>query len=65
METTEKKTFMEGAKKLQNVLDRFIRAHEEHATCERCSFDSCVCGTPEFESFVSEELNRAEETEGR
>lgn len=28
MESTEKVGFMEGAKRLQKVLDRFIRAHQ-------------------------------------
>lgn len=30
-------------------------------SCARCEEWPCVCGTPEFESWVSAELRKAEE----
>ena len=73
----EKKTFVSGMARLNAVLGRILDAAETLAEfraaedsdrkeieCIRCREWPCVCGEPEFESWVSQELRRAE-AEGR
>jgi hypothetical protein len=59
--------FITGMARLAAIIARLSwdsRAAEidrREIECERCNEWPCVCGTPEFESFVSAELRKAEE----
>jgi hypothetical protein len=41
--------------------DRQQTADRGEVVCIRCEEWPCICGDPEFEAFVSEELRKAEE----
>lgn len=69
-----KVTFAEGLAALAAALvkadkaltiEQFEAYEEDRAeiACERCAYWPCVCGDPEFETELSQELNRAQEVD--
>jgi hypothetical protein len=73
-EGNPKVTFAEGQQRLANVLSRlneWIFAKpasielKPDLTCERCGYEECVCGDPDFEVFVSQALDAAAEVDIR
>ena len=71
-EQTKRPTFAESQAKLANVFSRLNQwiyekpasiEYRHSAVCERCGYDDCVCGTPEFETFVSQALDAAAEVD--
>jgi hypothetical protein len=62
----EKVTYAEGLARLNAVLrrlDQQITRDRAEIECERCGYWPCVCGDPEFESFVSAELDKSQEVD--
>jgi hypothetical protein len=65
-------TYVESQRRLANVFSRINQwiyekpaSLEFHSSteCDRCGYSDCVCGTPEFESWVSQVLGAAEKVD--
>ena len=62
-------TFIQGMARLAAIFDRIGRdvtqekVDREEIACERCGYWPCVCGDPDFEIELSNELNRAAEVD--
>jgi len=58
-------TFTGGMARLAAIFDRLLKPRPVVEVCDRCGYDSCVCGDPDFELFVSQELDAEEDREVR
>ena len=43
------------------LLEAVLTNDRKEIACNRCGYWPCVCGEPEFEAWVSEELKKAED----
>jgi hypothetical protein len=59
----EGNTYTGAMARLAAIFDRVLARSVKVECCERCGYQDCVCGDPEFEAFVSQELDAAEQVE--
>jgi hypothetical protein len=62
----ERVTFCQGLGRLNAVLRRLdaeVTRDRAEIDCERCGYWPCVCETPEFEVFNSQQLDKSSDME--